>query len=79
MECAFSAVNFRIGLLSEELDMNLARLLGILVVFGVPAIIGGGLFYHIFHSWVAVWLYEALLILTAVTTAWNVAGKKKTL
>lgn len=55
--------------------MDLARFLGILVVFGVPAIIGGGLVYHLLHSWLAVWLYEALLILVAVTTAIKAAGK----
>ena len=55
--------------------MQLARMIGILVVFGVPAIIGGGLFYDLFHSWVAVWLYEALLVAGAVTTAYRAAGK----
>ena len=55
--------------------MDLARFLGILVVFGVPAIIGGGLVYHLLHSWLAVLLYEALLILVAVTTAIKAAGK----
>jgi hypothetical protein len=48
--------------------MDLARLIGIIIVFGAPAIIGGGLVYHLLHSWLAVWLYEALLILVAVTT-----------
>lgn len=55
--------------------MDLARLIGIMIVFGVPAIIGGGLVYHLLHSWLAVWLYEALLILVAVTTAIKAAGK----
>jgi hypothetical protein len=55
--------------------MDLARFLGILVVFGAPAIIGGGLVYHLLHSWLAVWLYEALLIFTAVRTAYRAAGK----
>ena len=49
--------------------MQLARLIGILVVFGVPAIIGGGLMMHVFHSYVAVWIYEALLIAFAIRTA----------
>ena len=57
------------------MDMDLARFLGILVVFGVPAIIGGGLVYHLLHSWLAVWLYEALLIFIAVRTAYSAAGK----
>jgi len=46
--------------------MQLARLIGILVVFGVPAIMGGGLMYHLFHSFVAVWVFEALLIAVAM-------------
>ncbi len=55
--------------------MHLARLLGILVVFGAPAIIGGGLFYHLLHSWIAVWLYEILLVCGASTVAYKTAGK----
>jgi len=55
--------------------MDLARLLGILVVFGVPGIIGGGLVMHLFHSWVVVWIYEILLVGLAVRTANNAAGK----
>ena len=55
--------------------MDLARLLGIMVVFGVTAIIGGGLVMHLLHSWLAVWLYEALIIFTAARTAVRVAGK----
>lgn len=55
--------------------MQLARFLGIMVVFGAPAIIGGGLFYDLFHSWVAVWLYEALLVCGALTVAYRAAGK----
>ncbi|MBW2075129.1 MAG: hypothetical protein JRI58_10345 [Deltaproteobacteria bacterium] len=56
--------------------MDLARMLGILIVFGAPGIIGGGLFYHLFHSWVAVWLYEAVLVFTAITIARKAAGGK---
>jgi len=55
--------------------MDLARLIGIIIVFGVPAIIGGGLFHHLFHSWVAVWLYEAVLVFVAIRTAYSAAGK----
>ncbi len=55
--------------------MDLARFLGILVVFGAPAIVGGGLVMHLLHSWVAVWLFEALLVFTAVKTALRAAGK----
>ena len=50
-------------------------MLGILVVFGVPAIIGGGLTFHIFHSWIAVILWEALVVVGAVTIAFKTAGK----
>jgi hypothetical protein len=57
------------------MDMDLARLLGILVVFGVPAIIGGGLFYDLFENWVVVWLYEALLVCGAFTIAFKTAGR----
>jgi hypothetical protein len=63
------------GLKSEDLNMDLARLLGIMIVFGVPAIIGGGLVMHLLHSWLAVWLYEALLIFTAVRTAVRATSK----
>jgi hypothetical protein len=55
--------------------MDLARLIGIMVVFGVPGIIGGGLIYHLFHSWPVVWIYEILLVLFAFRTAYNTAGK----
>ena len=55
--------------------MQIARMLGILVVFGAPAIILGGLTYHLFHSWVAVAVWEALLIVIALTTAYNATRK----
>ena len=55
--------------------MDLARFIGIIIVFGVPGIIGGGLVFHLFHSWPVVWIYEALLILLALTTANKTAGK----
>jgi membrane protease YdiL (CAAX protease family) len=55
--------------------MQLARFLGILVVCGAPAIIGGGLFYALFHSWIAVLLYEALLVCGALAIAYKAAGK----
>lgn len=49
--------------------MDIARFLGILIVFGVPAIWIGGLFYHWFHSWVAVWIWEIVLIIIALNVA----------
>jgi len=48
-----------------ENNMTVARRLGILVVFGVPAIIGGGIIYAIFGSYVPVAVFEGLLILLA--------------
>ena len=45
--------------------MDISRKLGILVFCGVPAIIGGGILYAIFHSYTPVFVYEALLILSA--------------
>ncbi len=55
--------------------MQLARLIGICVVFGVPAIMGGGLMYHLFHSFVAVWVFEALLIAFAIRTSWKACSQ----
>ncbi len=45
--------------------MDISRKLGILVFFGVPAIIGGGIIYGILHSYVPVCAYEVLLYLGA--------------
>jgi hypothetical protein len=45
--------------------MNISRRLGILIIFGVPAIIGGGIIYAIFGNYVPVFVYEILLILVA--------------
>ena len=46
--------------------MSIARKLGTLVTFGVPAIVGGGIVYALFgHSWSAVAVYEILLVFTA--------------
>ena len=55
--------------------MDFARLCAIIIVFGAPAIIGGGLVMHLFHSWVAVWIFEILLVGLAVRTACNAACK----
>ena len=49
--------------------MQIFRLFGILVVFGVPGIIIGGLTYHLFHSWFAVVVFEIILIIVAFKTA----------
>lgn len=45
--------------------MEISRKLGILIVFGVPAIVGGGVAYAIFGSYVAVLVYGIVLLLTA--------------
>jgi len=45
--------------------MDISRRLGILVFTGVPAIVGGGIVYAIFGELTPVWIYEALLLITA--------------
>ena len=46
--------------------MSVSRKLGILVFFGVPAIIGRGITYAIFHgNFVPVFIYETLLLSVA--------------
>jgi hypothetical protein len=47
--------------------MNIGRRLGTLVVFGVPAIIGGGILYALTgQNYVSVFAYEILLIFIAI-------------
>ena len=45
--------------------MDVSRRLGILVFCGVPAIVGGGIIMAIFDSLTIMWIYEALLLVTA--------------
>ncbi|MEN8246796.1 MAG: hypothetical protein ABFS43_18060 [Thermodesulfobacteriota bacterium] len=45
--------------------MDVSRKLGILVFFGVPAIIGGGIMYALFGSYVPVFIWEILLVFIA--------------
>lgn len=45
--------------------MSISRRLGILVFCGVPAIIGGGIIYGIFGSYIPVFIYEVILVLVA--------------
>ncbi|MGD9082623.1 MAG: hypothetical protein PVJ50_02040 [Desulfobacterales bacterium] len=45
--------------------MNISRRLGILVVFAVPAVIGGGVVYGLFDSYVPVFVYETILLFVA--------------
>lgn len=47
--------------------MNVSRRLGTLVVFGVPAVIGGGIVYALTGgNYVAVFAFEILLLFAAV-------------
>ncbi|MFH1156848.1 MAG: hypothetical protein V1793_23875 [Pseudomonadota bacterium] len=48
--------------------MDISRKLGIMVFTAVPAIIGGGIVYHFFGSFVQVIIYEILLLLAAIGT-----------
>lgn len=48
------------------LIMDIPRKIGILVFTGVPAIIGGGIIYHFFGSYIPVAVYEILLIMAAL-------------
>mgnify|MGYP006961676795 CR=1 FL=1 len=43
------------------IKMNISRKLGMLVFCGVPAIIGGGIVFAIFDSYIPVLIYEILL------------------
>jgi zinc transporter ZupT len=45
--------------------MDVSRKLGIVVFCGVPAIVGGGILYAIFGSYLPVFVYELLLIFAA--------------
>ena len=45
--------------------MSISQKLGILVFCAVPAIIGGGICYAIFDSYIPVFIYELLLLLVA--------------
>jgi zinc transporter ZupT len=49
----------------DGLKMNISRRLGTLVVFGVPAVIGGGIVYALFGSYVSVFAYEIILLFVA--------------
>ncbi len=46
--------------------MAISRKLGMLIVCGVPAIIGGGILYGFFHSYTPVIVYEIILALCAI-------------
>jgi len=46
--------------------MNISRRLGIMVFFGVPAIVGGGIAYATFGGYYAVTIFEILLLGVAI-------------
>jgi zinc transporter ZupT len=46
--------------------MSISRKLGTLVVFGVPAIIGGGIVYYLFQSYTPLIVYEIILAFAAL-------------
>ena len=45
--------------------MSISRKLGILIFFMVPAVIGGGVVFHLFHNYTPVVIYEMVLLLIA--------------
>lgn len=49
--------------------MDIARLFGIIIVFGVLGIWGGGLMYHWSHGYGLVWVYVAILAVIALVVA----------
>ena len=60
-------MNLRNELGQENMVMDVSRKLGILVFFGVPAIIGGGIVYALFDSYTAMWIWQILLVFIAGT------------
>lgn len=45
--------------------MSVARKLGIMVFFAVPAIIGGGFVYHFTHDYSLMFIFQFILLLIA--------------
>ena len=45
--------------------MNIARKFGIMIFLAVPAIVGGGILYAIYHSYTPVFIYAGILLLIA--------------
>ena len=46
--------------------MDISRKLGIMIFSAVPAIMGGGIVYHFFGSYVQVIIFECVLLLAAI-------------
>ena len=45
--------------------MDVARRIGILVIFAVPAIIGGGIVYHFTDSLTSIAVFQVILLVAA--------------
>jgi hypothetical protein len=45
--------------------MTISRKLGIVVFCAVPAIVGGGVVYAVFHNLLSVFIYELILLFFA--------------
>ena len=50
----------------DVFTMDIPRKLGILIYTAVPAIVGGGIVYHFFGSFVQVIIFEMLLVLAVL-------------
>ncbi len=46
--------------------MDISRKLGMMIVMGVPAIVGGGIVYSFFGSYLQVIVYEIILLIAAL-------------
>lgn len=57
-EPRFSAVAFQ----GREMNMNWAWIMGMMILTAVPAIVGGGLFWHFFEKWTAVIIWQVVLL-----------------
>ncbi len=56
--------------------MDIARFFGIITVFGVLGIWGGGLMYHWSHGYGLVWVWEFVLLIIALKVAFKVTKGK---
>ena len=56
--------------------MDIARFLGIIIVFGVLGIWGGGLMYHWTHGYGLVWVYVAALFIVALKVSYTATKGK---
>ncbi|MDZ7830141.1 MAG: hypothetical protein U5L07_00155 [Desulfobacterales bacterium] len=51
--------------------MRVSRILGTLVVFGIPAIVGGGIVYALWESFPAMFVFEIILGFAALGFAFR--------